>query len=413
MRLHKILYISAIALGANLSATAGPLEDARAAFNRYDFEAATDILDGAKLTTNEERAEAQKLREKITLGETMLERVEQIQVIDSILVDRADFFRAYRLSPSTGFLVDLEALEDAVPSDFPVVPLSPAFVFENGEGVLWTADSDEPSEANVLWESDLLSDGTWDKPRQLLTYQSLFGEDSGRQIATPFLMSDGVTLYFAAEGAPSLGGLDIFISRRDGDSFFTPQNIGMPYNSPYDDYMLAIDEVTGVGWWATDRNQIPDKVTIYRFIPSELRQNYMPDTEGLEQLALLTDLSKTHPEGADYSEVLARIDAIVDPNDATTTDFVLAFPGGKVYTTLDEFTNADARRLMEEYVDAEDQYALDLQHLADLRAQYRGGDKGVATEIRRLEKTLPEARARLKSMKNRIILLETKHQSIS
>jgi len=30
-------------------------------------------------------------------------------------------------------------------------------------------------------------------------------------VAYPFLMADGVSLYFAADGEESLGGLDIFI----------------------------------------------------------------------------------------------------------------------------------------------------------------------------------------------------------
>ncbi len=65
-----------------------------------------------------------------------------------------------------------------------------------------------------------------------------------RRQQLPFFMSDGVTLYYANDGDESIGGYDIFISRKGEDGFLQPQNIGMPYNSPYDDYMLAIDEVT-------------------------------------------------------------------------------------------------------------------------------------------------------------------------
>ena len=95
-------------------------------------------------------------------------------------------------------------------------------------------------------------------------------------------MPDGVTLYFANNGENSLGGYDIFMTRRsDGDGegkeYFQPQNVGMPYNSPFNDFMMAIDEASGLGWWATDRNQIPGKVTVYVFIPSQMRVNVEPD----------------------------------------------------------------------------------------------------------------------------------------
>ena len=82
------------------------------------------------------------------------------------------------------------------------------------------------------------------------------------------MLSDGSTLYFAAEGdiENALGGLDIYMTRRDETgAFFSPTNVGMPYNSPYNDYMMAIDDAAGLGWWATDRNAPDGMVTVYIF----------------------------------------------------------------------------------------------------------------------------------------------------
>ncbi|MDE6081303.1 MAG: hypothetical protein K2F70_03435, partial [Muribaculaceae bacterium] len=121
-------------------------------------------------------------------------------------------------------------------------------------------------------------------------------------------MNDGVTLYFANDGENSIGGYDIFITRRnDEGKFFQPQNLGMPYNSPYNDYMLAIDEQNGVCWWATDRNKIPGKVTIYTFIPSEMRVNYEVDDPDLASYARIDSYKKTWAEGKDYTKLLNRI----------------------------------------------------------------------------------------------------------
>lgn len=84
----------------------------------------------------------------------------------------------------------------------------------------------------------------------------------------------------------------------------------MPYNSPYDDYLLAIDEITGIGWWATDRNQLEDSITIYKFIPSDLRQNYDSGADDLVDKARITDFRSTWEEGKDYADILKKIDKI-------------------------------------------------------------------------------------------------------
>lgn len=425
---RKLIYAMAVAaLGVSMAQAAPPakskpaakpttvdvstyLDQARSAIGRLDFDAAETAADSYR-SKGGKAAVADRLDKQIELGRTMLDRVEQIQVIDSIVVDAADFFKAYRLSGPTGRLVDAEVVAEALPASVrdSVLVSSPAFVNEEGSSILWTTDSDSPAEATVMWQSDLLADGSWDTPRQLFSYKSIFdSEDEGESVYTPFLMSDGMTLYFAAEGDASLGGLDLFISRRDEDGFLQPQNIGMPYNSPYDDYMLAIDDVTGVGWWATDRNRIPGKVTIYRFIPSELRVNYAPDTDGLKGLALLKSVSATHPEGADYSAYLDAIESLGTAGDDDDQEFAFALPGGKVYHSLDDFKSDAARRLMMEYLDRREQHDADVQQLMSLRETYRGGDHSVAAAIGKLESKIEDDRGRLRSAANEVIRAEVK-----
>ena len=74
-------------------------------------------------------------------------------------------------------------------------------------------------------------------------------------------MSDGITLYYASDGEGSLGGYDIFVTRYDSENgnYLRPDNIGMPFNSPANDYMYAIDEFNNIGWFASDRYQLITK----------------------------------------------------------------------------------------------------------------------------------------------------------
>ena len=50
---------------------------------------------------------------------------------------------------------------------------------------------------------------------------------------TPFLHSDGKTLYFSSDGHPGLGGIDVFRTVRQGDSWTKwskPENLGKSIN---------------------------------------------------------------------------------------------------------------------------------------------------------------------------------------
>ena len=96
----------------------------------------------------------------------------------------------------------------------------------------------------------------------------------------PFMLSDGQTLYFAAKNEESLGGYDIYMTRYDNDErkYLAPENLGMPFNSPANDYLLVIDEFNNLGGFASDRNQPADSVCLYTFIPNESRRTYEDGT---------------------------------------------------------------------------------------------------------------------------------------
>ncbi|MDE5661888.1 MAG: hypothetical protein K2I04_04595, partial [Muribaculaceae bacterium] len=229
----------------------------------------------------------------------------------------------------------------------------------------------------------------------------------------PFLMPDGMTLYFAANGNGSLGGYDIFMTRRsegdDGREYFQPQNVGMPYNSPYDDYLLAIDEASGLGWWATDRNRIPDKVTIYIFAPSQMRVNADPSDPDIEALARLSDISLTQRPDVDYKELLASKLPARDASGETiaaSPRFMLDMGNGKVYSSLSDFRNDRARSAMLEALAAEASLRKHLLKENELRERYRKGDRSVADAILDSERETTRLRERIRSQRNAAVRQE-------
>ena len=318
--------------------------------------------------------ESGDIDDRISRVSAMLDRVEKLVIIDSINVDSEIFFRQYGLAKSTGrFMLPSEAFNGTHQAAEPTV------VFETGDGRerIWAVQNADNN--FELVSAGPLSGGKWDEPSTLGSHLNEGGDAN-----YPFLKSDGMSLYFANDGENSIGGLDIFITRRDGDGFLQPTNIGLPYNSPYNDYLLAIDEEKGIGWWATDRNRIPDMVTVYVFIPSDMRVNYPVDSENLAERALITSYRDTWEDGKDYSGLiaLARKGSASDNGDLQATpQFALSVPGRGTLTSLQDFRNTRARGLAKQWLDLRSQLDRKKTELAALRERYRKGDQSVSGKI--------------------------------
>ncbi len=336
------------------------------------------------------------LDDRIDRTENMLGRVEQIEVIDSLIVDADDFFRHYRLSAESG---SLNAPADVLPTNFKAAEPTVVYEPESRRQMIWAAPDTAGNFA--LYSTSALYGNLWEIPTPL-------GDDLGEggDANYPFLMPDGITLYFANDGENSLGGLDIFISRRGDDSFLQPQNIGMPYNSPYDDYMLAIDELTGTGWWATDRNRIPGKVTIYVFIPSDLRRNVDPESPDLIARARLTSIKDTWNPETDRRAIIERIVALKNDTKSRPHQFEIAIPGRGVYTNFDDFRTPQARAAMKKYLENLEKVTSAERSIEAMRQAYGRGDRSDEEFIRQGEKQLEAARAALITLRNDVITLE-------
>jgi outer membrane protein OmpA-like peptidoglycan-associated protein len=93
-------------------------------------------------------------------------------------------------------------------------------------------------------------DGTmWTKPVNMGTAINSTGND-----CFPSLSADG-TLFFSSDGHPSMGGLDIFESRKNGMNYEAPMNMGQGVNSAVDDFSMIYNSGTKTGYFCSNRNE--------------------------------------------------------------------------------------------------------------------------------------------------------------
>lgn len=69
----------------------------------------------------------------------------------------------------------------------------------------------------------------------------------------PYITQDN-EIYFASDGHPGLGGLDIFATRKEKDSTYqTIHNVGSPVNGPLDDFAFSINNQSKRGYFSSNR----------------------------------------------------------------------------------------------------------------------------------------------------------------
>ena len=180
----------------------------------------------------------------------------------------------------------------------------------------------------------------------------------------------------------------------------------MPYNSPFNDYLYAIDEENGVGWWVTDRNELQDSVTVYTFIPKEVRVNYSVDLPDLASRARVTSIADTQT-GEDRSALLRRLrNGSGTSESEARREFDFALPDGRVLHRLSDFSSPMARNAMKDYLRALKEEDKLRGELDGLRRRYGAGDRSVSREILSLEDRLERMRANLTDLSNRVVTAE-------
>ena len=383
-------------------------------FEQYRFDEAakyytyyTEYLEESDDEDENEDSEYYELRSaQAETGMQKLSKVQAVTVIDSLVADKVDFFRHYRLSAESGSLHDYAALFGEKIGD-----ASPVYLTQRGDKTVYAVpNEDNGYELVVRMRS---GSDTFGEAEPIEDLNTSYNENY------PFLLSDGTTLYFASDDEDeSLGGYDIFKTSYDRytEDYDEPEALPLPFNSPYNDYLLAIDENMGVGWFASDRFQPEGKVVIYIFLWEE-KPEYLAveDSPELLRRARLASIRETQTADADYTKIIEQIRRIpTERPAANSNEIYFIVSDGIVYTDLSQFRSEQARKHFLKAQEIRKSITAQENELQRLRKKYAAGTDRTATAARietlekKLEALYPQPEAH--EMQSRAAELSEQHK---
>ncbi len=311
---------------------------------RYDESIASyeNFIEGCK--DEEEAALYEERCEAVKRLQRMMKMTERICVVDSVIVNKDKLLSAYRAGRDVGTLLTASQFFGDSGAQGTVS------ITERGTDLYYPRMvATEEGERLRLFHSSNVNN-KWSEGKQLP------GIDTGGNENYPFMSVDGSTFYFASDGEGSIGGYDIFVTRYDSEdgTYLKPENVGMPFNSEANDYMLVVNDIAGLGWFATDRRMEPDKVCIYIFVPNSTKVTYNYEQGDSLKIISLSQLSSIADTQEDAEQVRnARQKLLMfqyEQNDENKkSDFLFVIDDLTEYTSVKQFKSPEARKLYDNW----------------------------------------------------------------
>ena len=314
----------------------------------------------------------------------LLPSTAKVMFIDSMVVNENDLLKHIPLSSSCG-KISIKKSKDGKGNDY--------FYTNEFEDKRFSSVMQD-SGKHVLMVEERLGK-KWDAPKTI----ELEGVED---IICPYMMSDGVTLYFGAKGGDdSMGLYDIYYTVYDSDShsFYKPQSLGLPFNSFGDETYYIIDEFNDLGYLVSNRRQPEGKTCIYIFQPTETRETYdvenMPEIE-LDRLARLKDIKDSQKDEEVLKSALSRLSAASQVKSTKKNhSFEFIINEKLVYHNISDFRSSANQNQFPTYLTMKNNVETREKQLEDMRAKYHNGNKTLADRIAQMEVEVFNARQKL------------------
>ncbi len=210
----------------------------------------------------------------------------------------------------------------------------------DGQTLYFSSDREGGFGKTDLYVAKLNRRGRWVDVRNLGPDINTHGNEQ-----FPFISEDG-TLYFASDGHPGLGKLDIFKSHREGGRTIV-ENLGTPMNSHSDDFGFFEFDLTR-GFFASNRKGGKGDDDIYTFVnddPDLKIVNYFLagrtvtlDEDGKEIALSNSKVILAGEDGSILDEIFTEEDGKFEFRVYTEEDYNLIAEREEYFTTRKEFT---------------------------------------------------------------------------
>ena len=170
-----------------------------------------------------------------------------------------------------------------------------------GNDVLFFVSDMEGGEGNFdIFYADIKNDGTFSSPVNLGKTINTSGDE-----LSPYYYEG--TLYFSTNGHPTIGGFDVYYTLWDGENWSEPENMGLGYNSSYDDIFFTMATEGGRGYFVSNRPVEGKKKLISETCCDDIFEFNIREVV-VDLLAIVVD-----QEDAPLNEATIKLENLSDP----------------------------------------------------------------------------------------------------
>ncbi len=245
----------------------------------YEYELAQQSYEKYLKTTKTHKfdAECQKLIDQCTIAIPLSSKLFKLRVIDKYQVANDSSLMVYTPSREVGVVArNSSFFEDNID------PNGILYRTERGDAVFFSMIP-EGDQYEHVYKMEQLLDGWGDAT--ILSGLATTANDK-----MPVMMTDGTTLYFSSDRPGGLGGWDIYRTTYDPENrtFTEPVNLGVPFNSPADDYLFVADEFRNRAWFTSNRETSADSVMVYEILwDNSVIRSFAQSTDEIRSAAAL------------------------------------------------------------------------------------------------------------------------------
>ena len=143
--------------------------------------------------------------------------------------------------------------------------------------------------------------GYWGIPQNLGPTINTSGDEM-----FPFIHFDNTTLYFTSNGWKSIGGSDMYVSKKNGNRFNAPVNLGFPINTIDNESGLVVNATGKIAYFSSDRFGGEGGMDIYEFsLPPEVQAFPVKKTEVIVLNDILFKTAKWDLEPSSFESLNA------------------------------------------------------------------------------------------------------------